>query len=137
METDVLTLRAYAAAIEDGWTEAELLRAVLHDLPRRFHGLSRSAQAALLADVPPPTGSRWDALLAATVEHMCALHGHTAPGWVDEAERFLAETWVVTDVPSIRMDAIAFAPAAFIRHGALPDPRDFDQRCGEFRAWVS
>ena len=136
VDTDVLTLRAYAAAIEDGWTDAELLRAVLHDLPRRFHALSHAAQANVLADVPPLTGSRWDALLAATVEHVCALHGHTSPAWVDEPGRFLAETWVVTDVPSIRMDAIAFAPAAFIRHGALPDPRDLDHRCGEHRAWV-
>lgn len=129
------TLRTYAAAIEDGWTEGELLRAILHDLPRRFHGLSPAAQAKVLADVPPVTGSRWDALLAATVEHVAALHGHEPPAWVDEPERFLAETWVVTDIPSIRMDAIAFAPAAFIRHGALPDPRDLDHRCGEHRAW--
>ena len=136
MDTDVLTLRAYTAAIEDGWTQAELMRAILHDLPRRFHALSHAAQTNVLADVPPLTGSRWDALLAATVEHICGLHGHAAPVWVDEPARFLAETWVVTDVPSIRMNAIAFAPAAFIRHGALPDPRDFDDRCGEHRAWV-
>lgn len=136
MDTDVLTLREYAAAVEDGWTEAELLRAIVHDQPRRFHALSRTGQENVLADVPPLTESRWDALLAATVEYICGLHGHTSPAWVDEPARFLAETWVVTDVPSIRMDAIAFAPAAFIRHGALPDPRDFDHRCGEHRAWA-
>ena len=136
MDTDRLTLRAYTAAIEDGWTDPELLRAILHDLPRRFHALSPAAQAKILAEVPPLTGCRWGALLAATVEHVATLHGHTPPAWVGEPARFLAETWVVTDVPSIRMDAIAFAPAAFIRHGALPDPRDLDHRCGEHRAWV-
>ena len=129
-------LRAYTDAIEDGWTEAELLRAILHDLPRRFHALSRPAQAKVLAGAPPLTGRRWDALLAATVEHIAALHGHASPAWVDEPARFLAETWVVTDIPTIRMDAIAFSPAAFIRHGALPDPRDLDHRCGEHRAWL-
>lgn len=96
MDTGRLTLRAYTAAIEDGWTDPELLRAILHDLPRRFHGLSPAGQAKVLAEVPPTTGSRWDALLAATVEHIAVLHGHTPPAWVDEPARFLAETWVVT-----------------------------------------
>ena len=59
---------------------------------------------------------------------------HAAGELVDAA--FLAETWVVADIHSMRMDAIAFAPAAFIRHGALPDPRDLDHRSGERRAWV-
>lgn len=136
MDTDRLTLSAYAAAIDEGWTECELLRAILHDLPRRFHALSPAGQAKVLADAPPLAESRWDALLAATVEHIAALHGHTPPAWVDEPTRFLAETWVVTDIHSMRMDAIAFAPAAFIRHGALPDPRDLDHRSGEHRAWV-
>ena len=30
MDTDRLTLSAYAAAIDEGWTECELLRAILH-----------------------------------------------------------------------------------------------------------
>lgn len=30
MDTDQLTLSAYTAAIDEGWTECELLRAILH-----------------------------------------------------------------------------------------------------------
>ena len=131
-----VTLREYVAAIEDGWADDELGRAILHDLPRRFHALNREAQAAILADAPPLTETRWDALLTATVEHIAMLHGHPAPEWTNEPARFLSEPWVLPEVDWMRSNALAFAPAAFIRHGALPDPRELDGRCGEHRAWV-
>lgn len=34
-------------------------------------------------------GIRWDALPAATVEHVCDLHELDAPAWIQEQERFL------------------------------------------------
>ena len=136
MNEPALSLSEYTGAVEAGWTHQELLRAILHDLPRRFHALTKADQGAVLQHAPPLTHTRWDALLAATAEHIAWLHGHALPAWIDEPERFLGETWVVTDVHCIRMDALAFAPAAFIRHGALPDPRDLDYRGGEHRAWL-
>lgn len=36
----------------------------------------------------------------------------------------------------MRIEAIAYAPAAFIRHGALPNPRDLDARGGEHPVWI-
>ena len=60
-----------------------------------------------------------------------SLHGHEPPGWVDEPERFLDSTWVLSPIPVIRMESLMFAPAAFLRHGAIPDPRDLDRRGGE------
>lgn len=131
-----LTLFEYVAAIEDRWSEDEIARAILHDLPRRFHALQPDEQEKVLEEAPPLTETRWDALLAATVEYIATLHGHTPPDWVDEPARFVVETWVLPDVDWIRSNALAFAPAAFIRHGTLPDPRDLDERCGEYRAWV-
>ena len=136
MDEPTLSLNEYTGAIEAGWTHHELVRAIIHDLPRRFHALTDAEQQSVLEHPPRLTQTRWDALLAATAEHIATLHGHTTPSWVDEPERFLAETWVVTDVHCIRMDAIAFAPAAFIRHGALPDPKDLDHRGGERHAWL-
>ncbi len=79
----------------------------------------------------PLTHTKWDALLAAMVEHLARLHGHEQPAWVDEPERFLDSPWVLSPVPVIRMEALMFAPAAFLRHGAIPDPRDLDDRGGE------
>ena len=106
MDGPVLALSEYTDAIEAGWTEHELLRAILHDLPRRFHALTPAEQEGVLNRAPALTHTRWDALLAATVEHIAMLHGHALPQWIDEPARFLAETWVVTDVHCIRMDAI-------------------------------
>lgn len=131
-----LSLAHYADAIRSGWPACDLERAILHDLPRRFHGLPTAAQADVLAAAPPLTHTRWDALLAATVEHIARLHGHDLPAWIDEPERFLDRTWVLPDVPFMRRNAIVYAPAAFIRHGALPDPRDLDTRGGERHAWT-
>ena len=78
----------------------------------------------------------WDALMAAVVEHLATLHGHEVPEWVNERERFLDVPWIVSRLPLIRQESLAFAPAAFIRHGALPDPRDLDARGGERHAWA-
>lgn len=50
------------------------------------------------------------------------------PAWVDEPGRFLKRTWVISRNPAIAADSVLYAPAAFIRHGALPDPLDLDAR---------
>ena len=65
------------------------------------------------------------------VEHVAWLHGHERPAWVDEPERFLETTWVLSPIRSARMESLMYAPAAFLRHGAIPDPRDLDSRGGE------
>lgn len=131
-----LSLEHYADAVRRGWPACDLERAILHDLPRKFHALPPAAQATVLAVAPPLTHTRWDALLAATVEHIARLHGHDLPYWIDEPARFLDRPWVLPTVPYMRRNAILYAPGAFIRHGALPDPRDLDARGGEHHAWV-
>ena len=108
----------------------------MHQLPRHFHNASRELQAAALQEVPPLTGTRWDALLAAVVEHLAWLHGHPIPEWVNEPERFLDMPWVVSTNRVIAADSVLYAPGAFIRHGALPDPLDLDPRGGERFAWI-
>ena len=62
------------------------------------------------------------------VEHVASLHGHEPPAWVDEPERFLDSTLVLSPILVIRMESLMFAPAGFLRHGAIPDPRDVDAR---------
>ena len=112
-----LALDDFSKAIVAGWSNGELKRAILHDLPRRFHGLQQSRQLEVLSRPPALTGTRWDALLAATVEHIAELHDQPIPGWVNEPERFLKITWVLPEGPVIQEEARAYAPAAFIRHG--------------------
>ena len=131
-----LSLTEYTDAVNAGWPDGDIGRAIIHDLPRRFHALPPEDQKRVLSEAPPLTNTRWDALLAATAEHVAGLHGHPLPAWVDEPARFLDPPWVLSEVRRIRIDSILYAPAAFIRHGALPDPKDLDARGGEKHEWL-
>ena len=131
-----LTLAAYSRIIGEEADDSARYRALMHQLPRRFHKLPRSEQAAAIREPPPLTGTRWDALLAAVVEHIARLHGHAVPEWVDEPRRFLERPWVISRNPVIAADSLLYAPGAFIRHGALPDPSDLDARGGETHEWI-
>ena len=129
-------LAEYAEAVRDGWTEGELLRLHLHELPRSIFDLSQERQVELLSERPPLTGTPWDALLAAMVEHLCEIHDLPLPAWSQERERFRETAWIVGATHEEHLVATAYAPAAFIRHGALPDPRSLDARGGERHVWV-
>lgn len=131
-----LSLADYIVGIQEGWPEADIERWIVCGLPRDFHSASAAEQREALAERVPLTETKWDALLAAVVEHVARLHGHEPPAWVDEPERFLDSTWVLSTIPTIRMESLMYAPAAFLRHGALPDPRDLDARGGERFAWT-
>ncbi len=131
-----LRLQDYSDAVAEGWKEADLYRAIVHELPRLFHSQGAQAQREAIEDAPKLTGTAWDALIAAVVEHVATLHGREIPAWVQEPERFLKSPWIVSRLPLIRHESLAFAPGAFIRHGALPDPRDLDARGGERHAWA-
>ena len=135
MDLSPARMPEYAQAVVDGWTEAELLRLHLHELPRSLMGLDRKRRIELLAERPPMTGTPWDVLLAAMVEHVCELHGLEPPAWSQERERFV-------DIPHFfttrhdYIETVVYAPAAFVRHGALANARDLDTRGGEQHVWV-
>ena len=131
-----LSLADFLQGIEEGWPAEDTYRWIVCQLPRSFHGRSSAEQRAALAERVPLTGTKWDALLAAMVEHVAWLHGHERPAWVDEPKRFLDSTWVLSPIPVIRMQSLMYAPAAFLRHGAIPDPRDLDRRGGERYEWT-
>ena len=91
-------------------TDSDCYRALMHQLPRRFHGLPAADQAATLAEPPPLTNTRWDAFLAAVVEHVARLHGHPLPAWLDESARFLDPPWVISRNQAIATDSVRYAP---------------------------
>ena len=130
------TLAAYSRIIEEEPDDADRYRALMHQLPRRFHELGRDDQAAVLLERPPLTGSRWDVLLAAVVEHIARLHDHAIPAWVEEPERFLEDPWVIARSREIAAESVLYSPGAFIRHSVFPDPLDLDARGGETHVWV-
>ena len=130
------SLASYSRTIEGDLDDMDRYGALMHQLPRQFHSLTGADQAAALLDPPPLTGTRWDALLAAVVEHVARLHDHPVPDWVNEPARFLDIPWVISTNRVIAADSVLYAPGAFIRHSVFPDPRDLDARGGEKHDWI-
>jgi transcriptional regulator with XRE-family HTH domain len=81
-------------------------------------GAAPSIRIALCVTEPPATGdARFDALLAAVVEHHLTADGLAVPAWVEDPARILTETW--TPDPYAGPDIAEHTPAAFRRHGLL------------------
>ena len=78
----------------------------------------------MLLALPLLTGSRWDALLAAVVEHITSLHRRTAPDWVNAPARFLYAPRVISANRAVAADSVPYAPSGFIPHIVFSDPRD-------------
>lgn len=121
----------YSEVVRDAPDDLVRYRALMHDLPRQFHQLPADLQGRALRDPAALTCSAWDALLAAVVEHIARLHGHAIPAWTEEPERFLDPPWVIPAFPDLARESVLFAPAAFVRHGAVPDLSSLDARGGE------
>ncbi len=69
---------------------------------------------------PPATGDgRFDAFLAAIVEHLCAREFETPPAWVGEPNRFLDRWWFMSGIRSLEANAIVHSPISFKRHGVF------------------
>lgn len=132
MERTILT--EYVDGIRSGWTDDEVHRFLLHGIPRYFHNADDTARRTMLRVKPDITNTKWDALVAAVVEHVAGLHGHEPPKWVDEPERFNSPP--VNFASLFASNAITCCPAAFLRHGALADPAELDARGGEHVRWV-
>ena len=62
---------------------------------------------------------RYDALLAAIAEYLCARSGMLAPAWVEDEYRFLEQWWFVSGIKSLHADAIANSPISFSRRGVF------------------
>ena len=127
------TLATYAAlAHEATWTRTDIYRAIVCNLPRRLHAMEPLARRHILRNGPPLTGTPWDALLAATAEHIAQRHGDPLQPWMDEPERFLETPWFASaQLHYMRWEALHFAPAAFVRHGTPIHPSDLDARGGD------
>jgi hypothetical protein len=84
---------------------------------------SADKQVGLLQEEPEPVGDeRWDALLAALAEHLCAEHGLAPPEWVEP--RVLRRAWFPARLAVQRTDALVRAPAAFRKHGVYLSAHD-------------
>jgi hypothetical protein len=75
---------------------------------------------SLVDPEPVSTGdARFDALLAAIAEYLCAREGLNAPTWVQDPSRFLDQWWFVSGIQSLHADAIVHSPISFARRGVF------------------
>ncbi len=82
-------------------------------------------QVSLLRAEPPSVGDeRWDALLAALAEHLCAQHDLAPPVWAEP--RVLRRAWFPAELAIHRADALVRAPAAFRKHGVYVSAHDLN-----------
>jgi hypothetical protein len=99
--------------------EASALRLALRCV-EVFERAPDGDRARLVAVPPPPTGDRrYDALLAAVAEYVCARTDRLAPSWVEQPDRFLDEWWFVSGLRSLHADALAHSPISFARRGVF------------------
>lgn len=121
-----LSIDEAAAAIAVGVGEADRLRVFFEFL----RGADAAGPAALLlvAQEPRLTGdARFDAVLAAAAERLCARYNLPGPLWTAMAERFLDRAWWVSDLPSAKLLATKWTPASFLRRGIYLDAHDLTQ----------
>ena len=78
-------------------------------------GADLSVRVALCVAVPAPCGDRrFDAAVAAIVDHHLSVDGLPVPAWVGESSRALEVPWAVS--PHAEPSEV---PEAFLRHGVL------------------
>ncbi|MEV4642129.1 hypothetical protein AB0J80_32750 [Actinoplanes sp. NPDC049548] len=82
------------------------------------------AKPRLFRDEPDRVGEQWDALLAALAEHLAAQLDLAPPSW--SRSRVLATPWFPSHLPSKRMEALVWAPAALRKHGVFLSSRDLE-----------
>lgn len=75
------------------------------------------AGAVLDDQEPILVESRFDAYLAAVVEHVSAARGVAAPAWVLAPTRFLPTFWWPDGNPAFTATCLVQSPAAFRRRG--------------------
>jgi len=118
------TLASYVPWLREADDEWRL-RIVLHDFGLVWHDSHTVGRAKLVKAEPATVDQRWDAFLAAYVEHHCWHEGIAAPTWVFDDSRYLTGFWFPgPDLANFRSESIVHSPAAFEAHGVLLAARE-------------
>ena len=101
------------------------LRVVLHDFGLVWQHAGPQQRKVLVAVEPSLFDQRWDAFLAAYVEHLCYHAGLAVPEWAQRDCRYLKQMWWAGDPFDFeRGSVILSTPAAFEVHGIWLDERE-------------
>jgi hypothetical protein len=115
------TLAQHLTATVDGRVRWKLVWEFLEE----YRWEPAQAQVGLVRAEPQPVGDdRWDALLAALAEHLCAQHDLAPPVWTEP--RVLRRAWFPAELAIQRADALVRAPAAFRKHGVYLSAHDLN-----------
>ncbi|MDE0136261.1 MAG: hypothetical protein OXM54_15630 [Acidimicrobiaceae bacterium] len=99
---------------DDEWR----LRLVLHDFGLVWEDTPIGRRSALVSREPDGIDPRWDAFLAAYVEHRCISDGLEPPAWTLQRERQLREFWYAGGCHDYdRVRTIVTTPITFEAHG--------------------
>jgi hypothetical protein len=118
------TLSSYSHELrhaDDEWR----LRVLVHEFGLNWYDSPVPDRMALVADEPAPIDPRWDAFVAAYVEHLCWHADLASPRWAFGPGRYLDHVWFVAGwSATLKVEAIVHAPAAFESHGVLVSDRE-------------
>lgn len=90
-----------------------------------FRSIDPGLQAGLIEEPAELTGdARFDAFLAAAVEHLAFHASLPIPRWAARRDDLLTRFWFPSPFRSTRLQAFAESPAAFRRRGIFIDPGD-------------
>ena len=99
---------------DDEWR----LRLVLHDFGQVWEDTPVEQRRALVCRAPDSVDERWDAFLAAYVEHRCIEAGIEPPAWTLQRERHLRAFWYAGGCHDYdRVRTIVTTPITFEAHG--------------------
>ena len=99
--------------------DAAALR-IAFDFVRAFDSAPESLRNGMVGEPPAPCGDqRYDALLAAVVEHLCARDGLAVPFWTQDPGRFLETWWFVSGLRKLHASALVQSPISFSRRGVF------------------
>ena len=93
--------------------------------------IARTRRTELRSERPPLAGTPWNVLLAAVVERVSELHGLEPPAMEPGAGAVRGHAGVFLLSCHRHLGTVVYAPAAFIRQGALANACDLDARGGE------
>lgn len=106
-------LRDFAARLR-GYDDEMRLRVVLHEFGLVWEDTPLADRLRLVVDEPASVDARWDAFLAAYVEHRCTHDGLAVPAWVFDDIRYLDRFWFPgPDLDFFHVEAVVHSPAAF------------------------
>ena len=81
----------------------------------------------LISEPPPSTqDSRWDALIAATVEYVADQRGMTVPVWTEQKWR-KCEEWYFSGIAELAEQERANSPKPFVKRGVYLVPEDLSR----------